>query len=316
LRLALWLNEEFQYFKIDGHFNLTFTGTMKRYSFVLLIAAFVWSCSNTTLFSPNEDEKNLRNLDGPSGQTIVEMQITGGFAGVDQQLLVDANRFVQFIDRRGQSGQIETVLTTEELNRLITVFVEKDFVHMKPQYIDPNVADAFSYRLIYRYGGANKQVDTDYFGAPAELRVIVDHLLNLTKPLGGLTLEFKTSAAQLKHGEKLTLTLTATNRSAAPIVLNYSSGQKYDFFAAANVAAGVNNRVGAQALLWNWAHDKAFILILGNETLPPGESRTFTADWDGRNNKGELLEGEFALGGRLVSQPGGYSTLRKVVVTK
>jgi len=289
---------------------------MKSRSFIFLFVAFVWSCSNANLFSPNENTKQQQNLDGPSGQTIIEMQITGGLAGVNQQLLIDANRFVQFVDRRFPSGSIETMLTTEELNRLITVFVEKDFVHLKPQYIDPNVADAFNYRIIYRYSGANKQVDTDYFGAPAELRVIVDHLLNLTKPLGGLTLEFKTSAEQLKHGEKLTLTLAATNRSAAPIVLNYRSGQKYDFFAAATLVAGTNNRVGAQSLLWNWAHDKAFILILINETLQPGESHTFTADWDGRNNKGDLLEGEFVLGSRLVAQPGGYSALRKVVVTK
>jgi len=290
---------------------------MKNFILLLLtIAASFIGCNNASLFSPTADAKLDGKLDGPSGQTIIEMQITGGFAGVSQQLLVDANRFVQFIDRRGQSGQIETVLTTEELNRLITVFVENDFIHLKPRYIDPNVADAFNYRLIYRYGGANKQVDTDYFGAPAELRVIVDHLLNLTKPLGGLALEFKTSAEQLKHGEKLTLTLVATNRGAAPILLAFNSGQKYDFFTVSTSAAGLTNRVSAQSLLWNWANDKAFILVLSNETLQPGESRTYTAEWDGRNNKGELLEGEFALGSRLVAQPGGYSALRKVVVTK
>jgi hypothetical protein len=50
--------------------------------------------------------------------------------------------------------------------------------------------------------------------------------------------------------------------------------------------------------------------------LQPGESRTYTAEWDGRNNKGEWLEGEFFLGARLVAQPGGYSAWRKVVVTK
>jgi len=288
---------------------------MKNFILLLLMAALLSGCNNASLFSPTADEKLDGRLDGPSGQTIVEMQITGGFAGVNQQLLIDANRFVQFIDRRASSGQIETVLTTEELNRLITVFVEKDFVHMKPQYIDPNVADAFNYRLIYRYSGANKQVDTDYFGAPAELRIIVDHLLNLTKPLGGLTLEFKTSAAQLRHGEELTLTLIATNRSAAPITIQ-TGGQRYDFFAAATSTAGLTNRIAAQSLLWNWANDKAFIMILIEETLQPGESRTYTAEWDGRSNKGELLEGEFVIGARLVAQPGGYSALRKVVVTK
>jgi len=288
---------------------------MKNLILFLLLAALFIGCNHASLFSPTADEKLDGKLDGPSGQTIIEMQITGGFAGVNQQLLIDANRFVQFIDRRAPSGSIETVLTTEELNRLLTVFVEKDFVHLKPQYIDPNVADAFNYRLIYRYSGANKQVDTDYFGAPAELRVIVDHLLNLTKPLGGLALEFKTSAEQLRHGEKLTLTLIATNRSAAPITIQ-TGGQKYDFFAAATSAFGLTNRVSAPSLLWNWANDKVFIAIVIDETLPPGESRTYTAEWDARSNKGEWLEGEFALGARLVAQPGGYSALRKIVVTK
>lgn len=289
---------------------------MKRYSFILLIAAFFCSCNNTNLFSPNNDEKVQQRLDGPSGQTIIEMQITGGLAGVNQQLLIDANRFVQFNDWRFPSGQIETVLTTEELNRLLKVFVEKDFVHLKPQYIDPNVADAFNYRVIYRYSGANKQVDTDYFGAPAELRVIVEQLLNLTKPLGGLALEFKTSAEQLKPGEKLTLTLTVTNRNTAPLTLAFSSGQRFDFFVSAPASAALNNRVARQAQLWNWAYDKGFIAVISDETLAPGASRVYSAEWDGRNNKGELLEGEFALGARLVSQPGGYSDLRKVIVTK
>ncbi len=281
---------------------------------LLLAAVVISSCSNANLFSSNEDEKLDQRLDGPSGQTIIEMQITGGIAGVNQQLLIDANRYVQFIDQRGQAGRIETVLPTDELNRLIKLFVEKDFLHMQPQYLDGRVADAFNYRVIYRYSGANKQVETDYFGAPVELRSIVDNLLNMTKPLNGLALEFKTSAEQLRHGEKLTLTLTVTNRNATPLTLAYSSGQKFDFFAAA--AGATNSRVPAQAFLWNWAFDKAFILIVIDETLQPGESRTYSADWDGRSNKSQLLEGEFWLGSRLVGQPGGFTALRRVVITK
>ncbi|MGH7455668.1 MAG: BsuPI-related putative proteinase inhibitor, partial [bacterium] len=69
-------------------------------------------------------------------------------------------------------------------------------------------------------------------------------------------------------------------------------------------------------VIWNWAHDKAFIAIVEAITFQPGESRTFTVEWDGRNNNGDLLEGEFWLGARLVARPGGYSPLRPVVVTK
>jgi len=285
---------------------------MKKSLFAFIVVAMVWSCTNANLFSPNGDEKNRQIIDGPSGQTVVEMQISGGIAGVNQRLLIDANRYVQFIDQR---GQIETALTTEEFNRLIALFVEKDFLHMESQYIDGSVADAFYYRLIYRYNGANKQVDTDHFGAPSELRALVDHLLGVVTPLNGLALEFKTSAAQLRHGEKLTLTLTATNRNTAPLTIQ-TGGQKFDFFATATASAAPTSRISAQAFLWNWANNKAFIAVIINETLQPGESRTYSAEWDGRNNKGDLLEGEFWLGSRLVAQPGGYSTFRKVVVTK
>lgn len=288
---------------------------MRKYSFILLLAAFVWSCNHSNLFSPNEDEKIQQNLDGPSGQTVIEMQITGGFAGVNQQLLIDANRFVQFLDHRGQSREIETVLSTEEFNRLITVFVEQDFLHMQSESIDPNVADAFLYRINYRYNGANKQVDTDYFGAPAELRIVVDNLLNLTKPLDGLALEFKTSAAQLRHGETLTLTLTATNHNTTPLRLLHANGQKYDFFVTA-AAAFASNRASVQALQWNWAKDKYFAAVVIDETLQPGESRMYSAEWDGRSNQGDLLEGEFMVGARLVAQPGGYAALQKIVVKK
>jgi len=286
---------------------------MKTFFAIFVFVAFIWSCANTNLFSPNENEKNQQNLDGPSGNTVIEMQITGGFAGVNQQLLVDANRFVQFIDRRGQTGQIETVLSIEELNRLIALFIEKDFLHLHPQYFAPNVADAFNYRLIFHYNGARKQVDTDYLAAPPELRIIVDNLLNLTRPLNGLSLEFKTSAEQLRHGDQITLTLTATNRSDAPLTLQ-TGGQKFDFFAAS--IGTLSSRISSQSLLWNWANDKAFIAIVISETLQPGESRTYSAEWDGRSNKGDLLEGEFWLGGQLVARPGGYSALRRVVITK
>lgn len=289
---------------------------MRKYSFILLIAAVIWSCNHSNLFSPNEDEKIQQNLDGPSGQTVIEMQITGGFAGVNQQFLIDANRFVQFLDHRGKSGEIETVLSTEEFNRLITVFVEQDFLHLQPEYIDPNVADAFWYRINYRYNGASKQVDTDYFGAPAGLRIIVDNLLNLTKPMEGLALEFKTSAAQLRHGEKLTLTLTATNHNTTPLTLRRRDGQQFDFFVTAAAAAFAGNRASAQALQWNWARDKVFAAVVTSETLQPGESRAYSAEWDGRNNQGDLLDGEFVAGARLVAQPGGYAAMQKIVVAK
>ncbi|MGH7601574.1 MAG: BsuPI-related putative proteinase inhibitor [bacterium] len=286
--------------------------TMKLSLLLVLSAAFVWSCDRANLFSPTSDEKNQNLVDEPSGQTVIEMQVTGGFAGVNEQLLIDANRFVRFSD---QSGQIETTLSTEEHSRLIALFIEKDFMHLNASYVDARIADAFQFRVVFRYSGSAKEVATDYFTAPAELKTLVDNLRGLIEGLRrqSLTLEIKTSAETLRHGETLTLTLTATNRHDAPITLQ-TGGQKFDFFALPGGVVTAPTR--SSSVIWNWAHDKAFIAIVEAITFQPGESRTYTVEWDGRNNNGDLLEGEFWLGARLVACPGGYSPLRPVMVTK
>jgi hypothetical protein len=282
---------------------------MKTFLSLILIAASGWSCDQTNLFSPTPDEKNQTLVDGPSGQTVIEMHVSGGIAGVNEQLLIDANRFVRFID---QSGQIETALSTEEHGRLVALFIEKDFLHLKSSYVDPGIADAFHFRVIFRYSGSEKEVTTDYLTAPAELQTLIDKLRGVVDGLRrrSLTLEFKTSAETLRHGEKLTLTLTATNRNAAPVTVQ-TGGQKFDFFA---MPAGVRTTLSSSSFVWNWAHDKFFVALVEALTFEPGESRAFSAEWDGRDNNGNWAEGEFWLGARLVGRPGGYSSLRRVLV--
>lgn len=286
--------------------------TMKLSLLLILSAAFVWSCDHANLFSPTPDEKNQTLVDKPSGQTVIEMQVTGGIAGINEQLLIDANRFVRFIS---QSGQIETALSAEEHSRLVALFIEKDFMHLNSSYVDARIADAFQFRLVFRYSGSAKEVATDYFTAPSELKTLVDNLRGLIDDLRrqSLTLEIKTSAETLRHGEKLVLTLTATNRNEAPITLQ-TGGQKFDFFALPGGAVTAPAR--SSSVLWNWAYDKVFIAIVETMTFQPGESHTYTVEWDGRNNNGDLLEGEVWLGARFVARPGGYSPLRPVAVTK
>lgn len=286
-----------------------------RLFFILLIAAFAWGCDHTNIFSSRDDEKTTEPYDGPSGETVIAMYVTGGFAGVNQQLLIDANRYVRYTDAGLQNGQLETILAAEEHTRLIRLFIEKDFFHLQSQYLDAKIADAFYYRIIFRHGGAVKEVATDYFSAPADLQILIDNLRNIVDNLrtNSLMLEFKTSADTLHHGGKLTLTLIATNRSATPLTLRFRSGQVFDFFATLPV---VTTNAFPPPFVWNWAHDKVFIAVITTKTWQPGERYTYEVEWDGRNNKGDFVDGEFWLGARLVAIPGGYSPLRRVVVLK
>jgi hypothetical protein len=243
------------------------------------------------------------------------MYISGGIAGVSQQLQIHTNRYARYVDFHPQSRQVETALSVEAYGRLVALFVEKDFIHMRSTYLDTRLVDAFHYRLVFRYGGAEKEVETDYLSAPQELRILVDELLEVIDTLlnKSLVLEFKTSTDTLRPGEKLALTLIATNLATSELTLRFRDGQTYDFFVTMPVRLS-----GAfpPPYLWNWAYDKFFIQVIRSETLAAGESRAYSVEWDGRSNTGEMLVGEFLVGARLVSIPGGYASMQRVTLLR
>jgi hypothetical protein len=79
------------------------------------------------------------------------------------------------------------------------------------------------------------------------------------------------------------LTLHVTNTTAAPIELEFTSGQRYDF----QIAEVSGELVGET--LWTWSMDKSFMQALGTETLAPGGSLRFTEEWQAGGRRGELV---------------------------
>ena len=79
------------------------------------------------------------------------------------------------------------------------------------------------------------------------------------------------------------LTLHVTNTSGAPIELEFTSGQRYDF----QVAEVDGDLVGET--LWTWSMDKSFMQALGSETLAPGGSLSFTEEWSSGGQRGEFV---------------------------
>jgi intracellular proteinase inhibitor BsuPI len=68
--------------------------------------------------------------------------------------------------------------------------------------------------------------------------------------------------------DSVRFTLSLTNASAAPLALQFTSAQRYDF------AVEDGGRT-----LWRWSEERGFAQVLGTETLAPGETRTFSASW-------------------------------------
>jgi len=76
---------------------------------------------------------------------------------------------------------------------------------------------------------------------------------------------------ELKAGEPLAVTITATNTTKEAQTLHFGSGQSFDVF--------INNEDGQP--IWSWGANKRFTMALRSVELQPGETKTFDATWNG-----------------------------------
>ena len=80
-------------------------------------------------------------------------------------------------------------------------------------------------------------------------------------------------------GEVARLTLHVTNSTPAPIELEFSSGQRYDFQVTTDDGE----------VLWTWSADKSFMQALGSETLEPGATLRYSEEWPSGGRAGRLI---------------------------
>lgn len=77
------------------------------------------------------------------------------------------------------------------------------------------------------------------------------------------------SSLQVEAGaDSVRFVLQVTNVSGAPLALTFGSGQTHDFAV----------RDGAREL-WRWSAGRGFTQAVREETLAPGETRTFAESW-------------------------------------
>jgi hypothetical protein len=69
-------------------------------------------------------------------------------------------------------------------------------------------------------------------------------------------------------GDDVTFVLQVTNTTDAPLELNFSDGQMYDFV----VTSGERE-------VWRWSEDMMFTQALHTDVVPAGESRRYEASW-------------------------------------
>lgn len=89
------------------------------------------------------------------------------------------------------------------------------------------------------------------------------------------------SSLEVEIGRDATVGLVfhLTNSGTQPVVLEFNSGQRYDF----------EVRTAADSVVWRWSDDQMFTQALGSDTIAPGASREFRAPWTPGNRTGSFI---------------------------
>lgn len=83
--------------------------------------------------------------------------------------------------------------------------------------------------------------------------------------------DLATSLIARVEDARVAFALNVTNAGGAPIRLDFNSGQRFD--------VSVTDAGGAE--VWRWSADRSFIQSLGSETVEPGATLTYRAEWAG-----------------------------------
>lgn len=110
---------------------------------------------------------------------------------------------------------------------------------------------------------------------------------------GDIHVDLDVNEEALGPARRIGFTLTACNKSEEPVERVFPTGQRYDFEITKD-----------GKFVWRWSDGRAFAQIYGNERWEPGECKTYTDYWSGRNGDGTQAEsGQYEAVGTLTSDP-------------
>ncbi|MFQ5649950.1 MAG: protealysin inhibitor emfourin [bacterium] len=274
---------------------------------LLVYAAGFSACDTISIFDSGDSTRETSSASADS--VMLRVEISGGIAGVQQELLVHDSGAAVFEDSFRPGTRWTRQLSVDELARLKMLMQQSGFFDLDSAYVNHQVADAFIYTIFYRDNEKSHTVVTDDVSAPANLHNIVAGLVQVVEATrnNGLDLSLRLSRSEMRSGESVEMTLLVTNKSEAPLTLRFRDGQIFDFSAIVAPPA-------AEQVVWNWAHDKVFTEALWEMALAPGERKSYAVTWQGNDNAGVAVTGQFVIRADLVSVPGGSPEQKGLVI--
>jgi len=114
-------------------------------------------------------------------------------------------------------------------------------------------------------------------------------------PTGPVAVEVTTDKDAYRQGEPVTMTLTLTIYE--PMTLYFRTSQRHDFV----VSTARGERV------WLWSGDQAFLQVLDELSLEPGDQLSYSDVWDQRDESGlQVAPGNYLVTGKSVGCDSNY----------
>ncbi len=83
-----------------------------------------------------------------------------------------------------------------------------------------------------------------------------------------------------ERGDPITLVLTVRNRLGTSVEVDFPSARTFDFVVV---------RQNTDNVVWQWSNGRNFPQVATTLTFAPGETKTFSWDWDQQGNNGEQV---------------------------
>ena len=280
---------------------------MKQLTIIFSALLLFSACDSVNIFGP-EDTSEYQTL--PQNKVeFLTVFITGGFAGVSQELHVFSDGRISLITNQGYSEK-NIQLTDEQVLDIAKVFEKNNFFALSSSYKNVDVRDAFLYQITFSSGERDATLTTNGFDIPENLENILEEIHALIEKIYryGLGLSLSVDKTTVQKDETIQLTFTVKNITQNPVELLFNTSQIFDFHASSSPNWNPGN------IVWNWSHSKDFAQVINHSTLEAQKSRTFKTTWDCRDNHGVRLAGTYFLTGALVSIPGGKSEAVRLTI--
>lgn len=125
-----------------------------------------------------------------------------------------------------------------------------------------------------------------------------------------LVLTLQANKKIYKRGETVRFTFTAHNTGRQSVKVKFPSSQEFDITATPVTSTPPWN---SKMAIWNWAHGRMFTQSVGERTIAPGATQTWTATWKQTDNQGRLMgRGRYGVQARLMT-PKGINNLSNVL---